>query len=678
MEWLRSRGINDLFPVQKKALEKGLLSFKNLLVSAPTGSGKTLVAEMAIFNALKHNYNVAYLLPLRSIAFEKYKSLSTVFGKDNVMLSVGDYHSPQLGDKRILIATYERMDSILRHEPEWLEDLGVVVVDEIHYVGDPERGPTLETVVTQLKMEGVQLLGLSATVGNLEEIAQWLEADLVYDDWRPVELREGVMDSKRYEILFEEGVERVEKVIGNAAFDVAYKYLKEGQVLYFAPTRNRAERVAEEFSKYFKPDSESKEWADKIRLEVEGEFGEKIAKLVERKVAFHHAGLTNEARMIIEDGFRAGVIRLIAATPTLAAGVNLPAKTVVIEKFTRYNKDLGISEPISVSEYKQMAGRAGRPGLDKVGISVLIARDNAEEVFEKYVKGEPEPVKSSLDNPRALRKVILGLITRRIVRSEEELEDFISKTLFGITMGTHDAMEASKEVLKFLINMGAVAPSLAPTRLGSLISKLYVDPYGAKVVRDALRKRVGKGYVLGYLHLISLTPDMPKRSVYAKEFKKLKKIAYEREYELIVREYEDLELWASALKVALVLEDWINEVPDDVIAERHKVYPGDVRVFSDTASWLLHAYSELCKFLGMKRHAEELGKLEVRMKYGVREELVSLVKLPYIGRVRARKLWEAGIRGPEDILEKRDLVARIIGRKVAEKVIDALLGGVRS
>ncbi len=675
---MESRGIRKLFPVQEKALEKGLLSFKNLLVSAPTGSGKTLVAEIAIFNALRHNYNVAYLLPLRSIAFEKYRSMSSIFGKENVMLSVGDYHSPQLEDKRILIATYERMDSILRHEPEWLEDLGVVVVDEIHYVGEPERGPTLETVVTQLKMEGVQLLGLSATVGNLEEIAEWLEAELVYDDWRPVELREGVMNSKKYEILFEDGIENVKKVSGNAALDVAYKYLREGQVLYFAPTRNRAEKVAEEFSKYFKPDSESKEWADRIRLEVEGEFGERLAKLVERKVAFHHAGLTNEARMIIEDGFRAGVIKLIASTPTLAAGVNLPAKTVVIEKFTRYNRELGISEPISVSEYKQMAGRAGRPGLDKVGISVLIAKDNAEEVFEKYVKGSPEPVRSSLDSPKALRKAVLGLITRRIVRSEEELEYFVSKTLFGITRGTEEAMDASKEVLKFLINMGAVAPSMAPTRLGSLISKLYVDPYGAKVVRDVLRRRPGKAHVLGYLHLISMTPDMPKRSVYAKEFKRLRRIAREREYELLVKEHEDLELWASALKVALVLEDWINEIPDDVISEKHKVYPGDVRVFSDTASWLIHAYSELCKFLGMKRHAEELRKLELRMKYGVREELVNLVKLPYIGRVRARKLWEAGIRGPEDILDRRDLVARVIGRKVADRVIASILEGVKS
>ena len=115
-----------------------------------------------------------------------------------------------------------------------------------------------------------------------------------------------------------------------------------------------------------------------------------------------------------------------------------------------------------------------------------------------------------------------------------------------------------------------------------------------------------------------------------------------------------------------------------MISERHKVYPGDVRVFSDTASWLLHAYSEMCKFLGMRRHAEELSKLELRMKYGVREELVNLVKLPYIGRVRARKLWEAGIRGAEDILEKKELVARLIGRKVAEKVIEAILGGVKS
>jgi len=674
LEWLKERGYDRLFPVQKAALDSGLIDFKNVLVSAPTGSGKTLVAEIAIKNALDSGFKAVYLLPLRSLAFEKYFSLKKVFPDFNVVLSVGDYHAPQVGNADILVATYERMDSLLRHNAAWLKGVGTVVVDEIHYVGDEERGPTLEVVVTQLKRLGKQIVALSATVGNPEVLASWLEAELIYDEWRPVELEEGVMDPKDYVILFEDREERVERVTGEPALDASLVWLREGQVLYFASTRKRAETVAKKMARFVRGGSDSKRWAERARIELEGELGQKLASMIEKGVAFHHAGLTNEARMLVEEAFRSGAIKFVSATPTLAAGVNLPARAVIIEKYTRYGDEGEV--PISVSEYKQMAGRAGRAGLDEVGTSVLVARPYTDpvELYEHYVLGRPEDVESALTSARALRRSLLGLIASKVIRDKNGLIDFIEDTLFGVTEGAERALEDAERALEFLERARLVAGSRA-TPLGELVAKQYVDPLGAKIVLDALKKRKGKTSPWGYLHLISSTPDMPKRGIASKEVKSLLRASDERYDELLLKEPSDYvteAAWLSALKVASILEDWINEVPEDTIAERYNVYPGDVRVYSDTAAWLVHAYSEIATFEGLNTHAEAMKKLEVRLKYGVAEELVELVQIPFIGRVRARLLWEVGIRSKEDFLKFPDKAAKAVGAGVVRRALEAM------
>ncbi len=674
--WLEERGIRELYPIQRKSIEAGLFEGNSLLVSAPTGSGKTLVAEMAIANALFEGKKAVYLVPLRSLAFEKSKGLKKYFGGWNVEVSVGDYHRPHVGDFDVLIATYERMDSILRHSKALLREIGVVVVDEIHYVGDDERGPTLETVVTQLKRIETQLIALSATIGNLRELAEWLNATLVTDDWRPVPLREGVMDARDYVVWFDDGYESVKRETKKAPLDAALDRLSKGeQVLYFARTRKNAEKAAEEMSKRFKPSKEGIEWAEQMKLEVEGELGERLARLISRGAAFHHAGLTNEAREIVEEAFRSGAIRFLAATPTLAAGVNLPARTVIIESAYRFDVEKG-SVPIKVSEYKQMAGRAGRPGLDEQGTSILVVNGNVDEFFERYVKGSPEDVESSLVRPRALRRAILGLLASGFARDAEEVIEFFEDTLYAIQVeSSREAATEVKSVLRFLRKNGMIDPSGKLTELGRKVALSYVDPLGAKIVLDALRKRIGKAPVLGYLHLISLTPDMPLKFVNKWEAKSLYEALPELEVELIARNLEDFDptVYLSALKTALILRDWVNEVPEDEISRKYSVYPGDVRVYADTAAWLVHAYSELAKFKGMEKHAGALASLEVRLKYGVREELVELVSLKYIGRARARKLWEHGIRSREDLLEAGEArLASILGPKLAKRVLEQL------
>jgi len=191
--WLDEQGITSLRPSQQKSVDKGLFKGKNLLVCTPTASGKTLVGEMAMRHS---DGKKLYIVPLRALASEKYQDFKEDHPDLTVMIATGDADEKggRYSDADILIATSEKFDSLLRHKPRWIQRIGCVVIDEIHLLTDPHRGPTLEVVLTLLKkiQPEAQLVGLSATIGNPEELAAWLDAELVQDTWRPVKLHKGI------------------------------------------------------------------------------------------------------------------------------------------------------------------------------------------------------------------------------------------------------------------------------------------------------------------------------------------------------------------------------------------------------------------------------------------------------------------------------------------------------
>ena len=196
--------IDEFRPAQEKSIRSGLLEGKNVLVCTPTASGKTLIAEMAMLKSiLEEKKKAIYIVPLKALATEKYKDFSKRHGKYcKVAMSIGDMDSAEnyLVNFDLIVCTAEKLDSLIRHHAEWLGKVGVVVVDEIHLLNDPGRGPTLEILITMLReMLKVQMVGLSATIGNPKELANWLEAELVKDNWRPTELRKGVYDGNKLE-----------------------------------------------------------------------------------------------------------------------------------------------------------------------------------------------------------------------------------------------------------------------------------------------------------------------------------------------------------------------------------------------------------------------------------------------------------------------------------------------
>ncbi len=189
--------ITELRPSQEKSIKAGLFENKNLLVCTPTASGKTLIAELASLNSIYNQIGKAvYIVPLKALASEKYKEFKERYPDIKVALSVGDTDSNDsyLEKYDLIVTTSEKLDSLIRHHTPWLRFVSVVIIDEIHLLNDASRGPTLEVIITVLKkvLRKMQLIGLSATIGNPKELAEWLDATLVEDSWRPVKLKKGV------------------------------------------------------------------------------------------------------------------------------------------------------------------------------------------------------------------------------------------------------------------------------------------------------------------------------------------------------------------------------------------------------------------------------------------------------------------------------------------------------
>jgi len=500
---LREMGIERLYPPQAQAIEAGLLDGESLLVSTPTASGKTLLAVLAAAKALEKGYKTLYLSPLRALTSEKAEYFKRILEPLDVKVAAvsRDYDSPEewLKNMDVIIATYEKADSCVRHRSSWLKDVGLIVVDEVHLLADEERGPRLEVAATALMKiaSGAQRLGLSATVTNYEEVAGWLRAKPLLSNWRPTELRECVYYDGRLYYLNSGKLESEEvKVVGNPMIGLTINCILDGgQAMIYAHSRRTSESYAQKMAEIVGALAIDREGlrrdAEMIRAEGRGlEMAENLASCVERGVAFHHAGLTYQFRKIVEEGFLQRRLKVICATPTLAAGVNIPARMVIIPEAKKSVRDM------SVMEYKQLAGRAGRPGFDRVGYSVIIATSKRRltTYVRRYLSGEPEPIKSNL-----LRRVswaILASMSSGLVEGEADLEDFMASTLLRI-QGLYDPGLVHQE-LGFLRRIGIIEPdSLTLTRLGRRIAELCVDPITAIIAkRVSFIRGAGRGYRL--------------------------------------------------------------------------------------------------------------------------------------------------------------------------------------
>lgn len=693
---LRLLGYSELYPPQEFALSKGVAEGKNLLIVTPTASGKTLTAMMATISVLQRGLKVIYLTPLRALASEKYHDFK-LFEKHplvdkpvKVKIASGDYDSAGRGlsDADIIIATNEKMDSLLRRRIDWLQNVGLFITDEFHLLSDPERGPTLEMLLTKIRnrYSRAQILALSATVANSSELAEWLDCDLVKSSWRPTKLVEGIFeDGKAY---MNDGSEFTVRIStkASASVDVAIDCVaKGGQSLIFAETRKRcaslaawaADTVHQMLSR--KEATMAAEVSSKLLKKGDDtDLTKTLVKLVSKGVAFHHAGLSHQCREVVETAYTKGIVKLIVATPTLASGVNLPARRVILSSVMRYDLEHGGYVPISIMEYKQFCGRAGRPQYDEKGEGIIIANDNisGQDLYDHYINGTPEPIKSNLMNGKSLRSHVLSTVVEVPGIRRSEIHGLFANTLCAYS---HDKPMLLGKVDEMLCNLEeqelikSKNDRYITTSFGKTISLLYMDPLSGVQFRNFIGLVMRNGsnsqdnHVLAYLQVITSCEDFfPKLQLRKKDLEPILDLLSKNEDCLVIPLDEN-----ACSRSLLVLYKWIEEASVRQISLELGVEPGDLHRIVEAGERLVSCFYEIAKLCKRADLLVEVDMLRKRIKYGVKPELLSLLRLSGIGRVRARSLFDAGVTSIKDLMEADEQhIARVpkIGTTIARKI----------
>ncbi len=621
LKYVEREGIEKLYPLQVEGI-KILSRGDSLLLATPTSSGKTVVSIFGILRAWKKGLRSLYVVPLRALADEKYEDLK-FFGElgMKVGISTGDYDRPSnyLKNYDVIISTSEKVDSLLRNNPSVFDNLGFVVFDEIHNILDESRGSTLEIVISKIRflVEGAQFIAMSATVKNVKDIAMWLNSLEVTSDFRPVPLRKFVVTSDS--VIDEDGL--LVSDIDSLENFVTDSLENSGQTLIFVRSRKSAESTAEKMSRLVeaKLSVKEREELSSIKNDSESPGYEKLLPILKRGVGYHHAGMLSEQRRLVERLFRDRKVKVIVSTTTLAAGLNLPARSVVIKDVFRYD---GFSSVLIPNlEVQQMLGRAGRVKYDKIGNGYIYSsKIRLQEVFSTYINGELESISSRI-NEGKIRMHVLGLISSGMSKDLGSLKKF-----FSTTLAFHEGLRLDEWIgrsINFLRDNDMIkgTDSFRPTPFGRKVSELYIDPLTGVILRDTVPLSDTDDVLLG----ICATPDMP--SLYVSD---------NESFPYIPPAHLPFHPEPEQMKVALILRDWIEEIPEDVIVEKYHIWPADLRNRVEIADWLSHSLYEISRALNLGR--TELRALNYRISNGIQQDLIPLVFLPNVGRVRARRL----------------------------------------
>lgn len=665
--------IKEFNPAQKAVIESGYLEDKsNYIISIPTASGKTVLGILPALKTILNGGKAVYAAPLLSIQNEKVKEFKAF---EEHGIKVGKH--PSNSDLSIMV--FESFDALTRFSWNVLREVDTLIIDEFHMIGEYSRGPTLESAITRAKIinPSLRIIALSATLKNIDEIEQWLDGKTVEHDYRPVPLNKEVLDAEMFNTKNKNDV--IVKIVEKAIED-------NSQALSFVSTRRFTESLATYVAKKIdkKTTNEQKQKfkqvADKL-LEVPKKKGSlptttclKLAEAAEKGVVFHHAGLFNEQKEIIEDEFRNGNILMITATPSLMYGVNLPSKYVVIRDHTRWTSNGPASIP--VFDYEQMSGRAGRPQYDDVGYSYLVAKtmDEAFDLEAHYVNGEIELTNSKLiDNKDAIYKQIIAQIASSLSKNLDDLNDFFGKTLYGFQMKNNPSMSMFAQdslnwelesALEFLLQNGiirATPEGLKTTDFGNLIAKSNYAVETAVKIKEYV-STMEKLNPAEMIYALAETPDLPLISFKGRKSK-----------DPVRDKLSECGLFAVDIgnpeATAVSLIEWIDERNEYEIENAYNVYSASTRRSAYEASRLVKFAKNTLEVLGNYSNLKDMDYLSARLYYGVKEDIIPLVVgVKRLGRKRARLLMKTFGDNLSEASEKDLQKVEGIGPKLAGKV----------
>lgn len=665
--------IKEFNPAQKAVIESRYLEDKsNYIISIPTASGKTVLGILPALKTILNGGKAIYAAPLLSIQNEKVKEFKAF---EEHGIKVGKH--PSNSDLSVMV--FESFDALTRFSWNVLREVDTLIIDEFHMIGEYSRGPTLESAITRAKIinPSLRIIALSATLKNIDEIEQWLDGKTVEHNYRPVPLNKEVLDAEMFNTKNKNDV--IVKIVEKAIED-------NSQALSFVSTRRFTESLATYVAKKIdkkttkEQKQKFKQVADKL-LEVPKKKGSlptttclKLAEAAEKGVVFHHAGLFNEQKEIIEDEFRNGNILMITATPSLMYGVNLPSKYVVIRDHTRWTSNGPASIP--VFDYEQMSGRAGRPQYDDVGYSYLVAKtmDEAFDLEARYVNGEIELTNSKLiDNKDAIYKQIIAQIASSLSKNLDDLNDFFGKTLYGFQMKNNPSMSMFAQdslnwelesALEFLLQNGiirATPEGLKTTDFGNLIAKSNYAVETAVKIKEYV-STMEKLNPAEMIYALAETPDLPLISF------KGRKSKYPVRDKL-----SECGLFAVDIgnpeATAVSLIEWIDERNEYEIENAYNVYSASTRRSAYEASRLVKFAKNTLEVLGNYSNLKDMDYLSARLYYGVKEDIIPLVVgVKRLGRKRARLLMKTFGDNLSEASEKDLQKVEGIGPKLAGKV----------
>lgn len=665
--------IKEFNPAQKAVIESGYLEDKsNYIISIPTASGKTVLGILPALKTILNGGKAIYAAPLLSIQNEKVKEFKAF---EEHGIKVGKH--PSNSDLSVMV--FESFDALTRFSWNVLREVDTLIIDEFHMIGEYSRGPTLESAITRAKIinPSLRIIALSATLKNIDEIEQWLDGKTVEHNYRPVPLNKEVLDAEMFNTKNKNDV--IVKIVEKAIED-------NSQALSFVSTRRFTESLATYVAKKIdkkttkEQKQKFKQVADKL-LEVPKKKGSlptttclKLAEAAEKGVVFHHAGLFNEQKEIIEDEFRKRNILMITATPSLMYGVNLPSKYVVIRDHTRWTSNGPASIP--VFDYEQMSGRAGRPQYDDVGYSYLVAKtmDEAFDLEARYVNGEIELTNSKLiDNKDAIYKQIIAQITSSLSKNLDDLNDFFGKTLYGFQMKNNPSMSMFAQdslnwelesALEFLLQNGiirATPEGLKTTDFGNLIAKSNYAVETAVKIKEYV-STMEKLNPAEMIYALAETPDLPLISFKGRKSK-----------DPVRDKLSECGLFAVDIgnpeATAVSLIEWIDERNEYEIENAYNVYSASTRRSAYEASRLVKFAKNTLEVLGNYSNLKDMDYLSARLYYGVKEDIIPLVVgVKRLVRKRARLLMKTFGDNLSEASEKDLQKVEGIGPKLAGKV----------
>ena len=665
--------IKEFNPAQKAVIESGYLEDKsNYIISIPTASGKTVLGILPALKTILNGGKAIYAAPLLSIQNEKVKEFKAF---EEHGIKVGKHPS----NSNLSVMVFESFDALTRFSWNVLREVDTLIIDEFHMIGEYSRGPTLESAITRAKIinPSLRIIALSATLKNIDEIEQWLDGKTVEHNYRPVPLNKEVLDAEMFNTKNKNDV--IVKIVEKAIED-------NSQALSFVSTRRFTESLATYVAKKIdkkttkEQKQKFKQVADKL-LEVPKKKGSlptttclKLAEAAEKGVVFHHAGLFNEQKEIIEDEFRKRNILMITATPSLMYGVNLPSKYVVIRDHTRWTSNGPASIP--VFDYEQMSGRAGRPQYDDVGYSYLVAKtmDEAFDLEARYVNGEIELTNSKLiDNKDAIYKQIIAQIASSLSKNLDDLNDFFGKTLYGFQMKNNPSMSMFAQdslnwelesALEFLLQNGiirATPEGLKTTDFGNLIAKSNYAVETAVKIKEYV-STMEKLNPAEMIYALAETPDLPLISFKGRKSK-----------DPVRDKLSECGLFAVDIgnpeATAVSLIEWIDERNEYEIENAYNVYSASTRRSAYEASRLVKFAKNTLEVLGNYSNLKDMDYLSARLYYGVKEDIIPLVVgVKRLGRKRARLLMKTFGDNLSEASEKDLQKVEGIGPKLAGKV----------